>query len=135
KRHVTVALSGDGADDTFASYGHHRLVGPIAACRAAVEAGRPLDGVDFGFFADRPNWVASLARQDVCDWRLVYAAFPDQDKAALWSPAGRAWLGPYSTPGFLRAIYRGTDPAADELNRMLALDLQTLLPGEILYFN
>ena len=38
KRYVTVALSGDGADDIFASYGHHRLVGPIAACRQAASA-------------------------------------------------------------------------------------------------
>ena len=135
KRHVTVALSGDGADDIFASYGHHRLVGPIGACRAAAAAGRPLSEVDFGFFADRPDWVASLARQEVWQWRLAYAAFQDEEKTALWSQAGREWLGAYSTSGFLRAIYEAGDPAADALNRMLSLDIQTLLPGEILYFN
>lgn len=135
KRYVTVALSGDGADDIFASYGHHRLVGPIGACQSAFASGRPLDDVDFGFFTDRPEWVASLARQDVWNWRLAYAAFQDEEKAALWSPAGKAWLSAYSTSGFLRGIYQATDPSADDLNRMLSLDIQTLLPGEILYFN
>jgi asparagine synthase (glutamine-hydrolysing) len=135
KRYVTVALSGDGADDIFASYGHHRLVAPIGACRQAVAAGLPLDAVDYGFFADRAEWVRGLARQDAWSWRLAYAAFTDEEKTALWSAAGRDWLGAYSTSGFLRGIYESGDPSADELNRMLYLDIQTLLPGEILYFN
>jgi asparagine synthase (glutamine-hydrolysing) len=135
KRFVTVALSGDGADDIFASYGHHRLVGPIGACRQALAAGQGLDGVDFGFFADRPEWVRDLARQDVWNWRLAYAAFTDEEKTALWSAAGREWLGAYSTSAFLRGIYESGDRSADDLNRMLYLDIQTLLPNEILYFN
>jgi asparagine synthase (glutamine-hydrolysing) len=135
KQYVTVALSGDGADDTFASYGHHRLVWPIAACRRAAAAGAGGDAIDFGFFADRPDFVRALAQQDVWQWRLAYAAFTDDDKRALWSPSGRAWLGAYSTPAFLRRIYEESNAEADELNRMLYLDLKTLLPGEILYFN
>jgi asparagine synthase (glutamine-hydrolysing) len=135
KRYVTVALSGDGADDIFASYGHHRLVGPIGKCRQALAAGLSLDAVDYGFFADRAEWVRGLARQDAWSWRLAYAAFTDEEKTALWSAAGRDWLGAYSTSGFLRGIYESSDPSADELNRMLYLDIQTLLPGEILYFN
>ena len=33
KQYVTIALSGDGADDMFGSYGHHRLVWPLAQMR------------------------------------------------------------------------------------------------------
>jgi asparagine synthase (glutamine-hydrolysing) len=135
KRHVTVALSGDGADDTFASYGHHRLVAPIAACRRAMAAGLPLDSVDFGFFADRSDWVRGLAGQEVWQWRLTYAAFTDEERMALWSPEGRASFAGASTSEFLRDIYQQTDASTDDLNRMLALDIKTLLPGEVLYFN
>jgi asparagine synthase (glutamine-hydrolysing) len=135
KRFVTVALSGDGADDIFGSYGHHRLVGPIRECRRALSDGRPLDDVDYGFFSDRPAWVRELAAQDVGDWRLVYAAFTEREKAALWSPKGRDLFGRYSTADFLRGIDAEADPAADDLNRMLHLDIETLLPNEILYFN
>lgn len=135
KRHVTVALSGDGADDTFASYGHHRLVAPIAACRHAMASGRPLDSVDFGFFADRPEWVQGLARSEVWQWRLNYAAFTDEERAALWSPAGRERFADASPSALLRDLYHQTDASTDELNRMLALDIKTLLPGEVLYFN
>jgi asparagine synthase (glutamine-hydrolysing) len=135
KQHVTVALSGDGADDIFGSYGHHRLVAPIAALQQAQAAGRPLDDVDYGFFEDRQDFVRDLARMPPWEWRLAYAAFTDAEKDALWSPAGRDWLGKYSTSGYLRTLYEDGLDAADDLNRMLALDIRTLLPNEILYFN
>ena len=38
-RHVKVVLTGDGADDLFASYGHHRLVWPLCALEEARRAG------------------------------------------------------------------------------------------------
>ncbi|HKB09181.1 MAG TPA: asparagine synthase (glutamine-hydrolyzing) [Vicinamibacterales bacterium] len=135
RRHVTVALSGDGADDIFASYGHHRLVGPIAACRRATASGSPPLDEDLGFFADRPEYVTALAEQPIWKWRLTYAAFTDSDKELLWSETGRAWLGRYSTSTLLRNVYEEGDPSADDLNRMLYMDIRTLLPGEILYFN
>jgi asparagine synthase (glutamine-hydrolysing) len=135
KQYVTVALSGDGADDIFASYGHHRLVGPIGATQRAMADGVSPDPADLGFFADRPEFVSALAHQPVWRWRLTYAAFTDDEKNALWSDAGRDWLGRYSTSSLLRDVYQEGDPSADELNRMLYLDIKTLLPGEILYFN
>lgn len=135
KQYVTVALSGDGADDIFGSYGHHRLVAPIAACQAARASGVSLDDVDYGFFADRRQFVRDLSTQPVWQWRLAYAAFTDQEKAELWAPAGREWLGGYSTTAFLRERYEAGDASADALNRVLQLDIDTLLPNEILYFN
>jgi asparagine synthase (glutamine-hydrolysing) len=138
KRFVTVALSGDGADDTFASYGHHRLVGPVGDWQRAEAAGLSpdgSDGVDLGFFADRPEFVRTAALQPVWSWRLTYAAFTDEEKQTLFSDKGADWLGGYSTSAFLRDVYQQGDPSADDLNRMLALDIRTLLPGEILYFN
>jgi asparagine synthase (glutamine-hydrolysing) len=129
KQYVTVALSGDGADDMFASYGHHRLVWPLAQIRAS-------DGqVDLSLFKGREDFVRSLAPYAPWEWRLAYGAFMEHEKAQLLSPAGREILRPYSTPDFLKQIYEGCDAQADELNKMLHLDISTLLPNEILYFN
>jgi asparagine synthase (glutamine-hydrolysing) len=135
KRHVTVALSGDGADDMFGSYGHHRLVRPLSQLRRASEAGSPLPEVDMSFFGGREDFVKSLVGYEPWEWRLAYAAFMEHEKGMLLTATGRELLMPHSTTGFLKVIYEQCDESADELNKMLYLDINTLLPNEILYFN
>jgi asparagine synthase (glutamine-hydrolysing) len=135
KRHVTVALSGDGADDLFGSYGHHRLVWPLAQMRSAYAQGRSLRDVDLSFFKGREDFVSHLAQYLPWEWRLAYGAFMEHEKERLLTARGRELLMPYSTTAFLKAIYERCDSAADELNKMLYLDINTLLPNEILYFN
>ncbi len=135
KQFVTVALSGDGADDMFGSYGHHRLVWPIAEMRRASGQGRSLGDVDLSFFKGREDFVSSLTQYPPWEWRLAYGAFMQHEKEELLTECGRQLLMPYSTTTFLKDIYQRSDPRADELNRMLYLDINTLLPNEILYFN
>ena len=135
KQYVTVALSGDGADDLFGSYGHHRLVWPIAEMQRARQQGRSLSDVDLSFFKGRENFVSSLTAYPPWEWRLAYGAFMQHEKESLLSECGRQLLMPYSTTTLLEDIYQRSDPQTDELNRMLYLDINTLLPNEILYFN
>jgi asparagine synthase (glutamine-hydrolysing) len=135
KQYVTVALSGDGADDMFGSYGHHRLVWPLSQMRRANENGNSDAEVDLSFFKGREDFVKSLAQYPPWEWRLAYGAFMEHEKYQLLTPKGRELLLPYSTSGFLKDIYQRSDPSADELNKMLYLDVNTLLPNEILYFN
>jgi asparagine synthase (glutamine-hydrolysing) len=135
KRYVTVALSGDGADDMFASYGHHRLVWPLAQMRRDRENGSSGDDVDLAFFQGREDFVRSLVPYAPWEWRLAYGAFMQHEKEQLLTPLGRELLMPHSTTGFLKDIYQRCDRGADELNKMLYLDINTLLPNEILYFN
>src|SRR4030095_12077796 len=75
KRYVTVALSGDGADDMCGSYGHHRLVCPIAEMHRAYAEGRSLGSVDLSFFKGREDFVSNLAQYPPWEWRLAYGAF------------------------------------------------------------
>jgi asparagine synthase (glutamine-hydrolysing) len=135
KQFVTVALSGDGADDMFGSYGHHRLVWPIAELHQAYEKHEPLSNVDLSFFKGREDFVSNLAQYQPWEWRLAYAAYMDHEKERLLSPSAKEQLQQYSTSGFLREIYEQCNPGTDELNKMLQLDIKTLLPNEILYFN
>lgn len=129
KRYVTVALSGDGADDMFASYGHHRLVWPLAQMHTSSRE------VDLSFFKGREDFVRSLAQYPPWEWRLAYGAFMEHEKEQLLTPAGRELLPPRATGDFLKEIYQRCSPEVDELNKMLHLDINTLLPNEILYFN
>ena len=134
KQHVTVALSGDGADDMFASYGHHRLVAPLAQLRARSN-GHSRRAVDLSFFKGREDFVKSLAQYDPWEWRLAYGAFMEHEKVRLLTPRGRELMIPGQTAEFLKSIYQRCNAEADELNKMLYLDINTLLPNEILYFN
>lgn len=59
----------------------------------------------------------------------------EHEKEQLLTPAARELLPRRATTDFLREIYQRCDPEVDELNKMLHLDLNTLLPNEILYFN
>lgn len=129
KQYVTVALSGDGADDMFGSYGHHRLVWPLAAMQQGSH------DVDMSFFKGREDFVRNLAPCPPWEWRLAYGAFMEHEKERLLTPLGRDLMMPFSTAGFLKDIYLRCHPRADELNKMLYLDINTLLPNEILYFN
>jgi asparagine synthase (glutamine-hydrolysing) len=134
RKHVTVALSGDGADDAFGSYGHHRLVWPIQAAQAALREGANLDDGALGFFRGRGEFVERLARMDPWDWRLFYAGFPEDEKAELLSPMAPPECRRRAGADYLRLKYQETGPEVDPLNRMLYLDLMTLLPNEVLYY-
>jgi asparagine synthase (glutamine-hydrolysing) len=134
RRHVTVALSGDGADDAFGSYGHHRLVWPIEAVRRASQQGASVNADALGFFQERRDFVEELARLEPWEWRLYYAGFPESEIGALLAPHAPPALRQRAAGGYLRGKYEETSSGIDPLNRMLYLDLMTLLPSEILYY-
>lgn len=135
RRHVKVALSGDGADDVFASYGHHRLVWPIEAIQAAQREGREPAPADFGHFGANPGLVRELAALEPWQWRLTYGAFMEREKATLLTAETRTRLSPYPTDAWLREVWQRCPPGNDALNRLLWCDIHTLLPNEVLYFN
>lgn len=138
---VTVALSGDGADEALAGYRRHRfhaaeeraralLPGP--ARRAAGWIGRRYPKADW---APRPlraktTLLALAADGDEAYARAVGVTAPEQ-RARLFSPEARAKLGGYRAEDRWVATMRAA-PARDPLDRAQYADLKRWLPGDIL---
>jgi asparagine synthase (glutamine-hydrolysing) len=134
-RYVKVVLTGDGADDLFASYGHHRLVWPLSALAAARAQGvaDPYKTADLSPLANREDLVRRFDGQSLAAIRANFSSFSsDQKQTLLNTSAGRSLLA-HDAAELLRPIFEQST-ATDELNRMLDVDIQTALPGEVLLF-
>ena len=142
RRHVTVALNGDGGDESFAGYTRYvgnRVVDRLAALplplRRALRAPISLVGPNASESsvrsrADRLSRAALMAPYD--RYAMWVAYFSEQQRSELYTPELRAALGDRRTaPSVIRGPWLASD-ARDEVNRLLDVDVETYLPGDLL---
>lgn len=142
REHVTVALSGDGADEALAGYRrqvfHHRedqvrgwlpqgLRGPLFGGLGAIW---PRLG-----WAPRPlrarATLQSLARSSEEGYARALAVTQAEERDLLFSEGFRRLRGDYRAEAPLIALMRGA-PARSGLDRAQYADLKFTLPGDIL---
>ncbi|HYD32784.1 MAG TPA: XrtA/PEP-CTERM system amidotransferase [Azospirillaceae bacterium] len=142
RRHVTVALSGDGGDELLAGYRRYRLHVNEERVRRHLGPAirRPLFGL-LGAVYPKLAWapqplrakrtLQGLASDTAEGYLNIVALLRDDLRAALYTPAFRRELqGYHAVETFRRHLERA--PTDDPLAQVQYLDLKTYLPADIL---
>jgi asparagine synthase (glutamine-hydrolysing) len=144
RQHVTVALNGDGGDESFAGYerylaGHltrrYQKIPRLIRCGVLEPLARLLPAN-----LPRRSWLrkgqrfirdASLpAGQSYVGW---ISMFRPEQKAALYTPEFHARLGTHDAERGVRdAVDAGRRAGLDPVDALLAADVQTYLPFDLL---
>jgi asparagine synthase (glutamine-hydrolysing) len=128
RKHVKVAVSGDGADELFGSYLSHRLAYPIHDHPEYLRTG---DSRLLGAFRNQPEQVARFAGQEDWRWRSQLMTFDEQERFGLYSADVAERLVGVRTDTLWRDTYRGLT-ASDPLNRVLESEYLTVFPDQLL---
>ncbi len=141
RRHVTVALSGDGGDESFGGYRRYRMHLMEERMRGALPEGvrRPLFGL-LGRVYPKADWAPrvlrakttfeGMARSSVQAYFHSVSILRDAMRARLFSERFRSDTGGYRASDLFErhAARAGTD---DPLALIQYLDLKTYLVGDI----
>ena len=135
RTHVKVALSGEGGDELFGGYNYYaghglakRLAPAAALLRPLVER-LPTSTSRASSFDWRAKRFVRGAHMSALDRHYAWkSVFTPEERAAVVAPAARTDFDPRE---LLREHYDGT-AGADELSRLMGLDLSVFLVDDML---
>jgi asparagine synthase (glutamine-hydrolysing) len=141
RRHVTVALNGDGGDEAFAGYTRYvsnRMAGsldrlPASVRRAVAAAGRRLpERGEVSSPLNRARRMAGALALDPIERYSTYVSLHGADqRAALYTPEYADLVGPVDALDVLRDPWEAAS-GEDVLDRLLEVDTLTYLPDDLI---
>jgi asparagine synthase (glutamine-hydrolysing) len=133
RREVTVALVGDGGDESFGGYERYvamglagRIPGPAAAAGARLLRALPARERRSSVFRAR-RFLEAAATPRAERYGQLMQVLTLAERSALWTAEAREEIGTLISPGFLL----GPQPA-DGITGLQLLDVETYLPGDLL---
>ena len=142
KKHVKVALSGDGADELFGSYLAHRIAFPMTLWLEIKKKGKfrwddlsteERESLRPFHTKDSFSFLAQLAHSNQAHWREKLAVFTPIDIMMLVNPEV---LSTANAADVFNGWHKITSDltANDALNLVLEADQRDLLPNQVLPF-
>jgi asparagine synthase (glutamine-hydrolysing) len=133
RRHVTVALAGDGGDEAFAGYERYAAVGladrvPSFVGSVGARLLRRLPRQERRSTAFRAaRFLEAAATPRAERYGALMQVFSLPDRAALWSTDAKAEVGVLTSAGFMLGV-----PPRSGVTGLQLLDVATYLPGDLL---
>jgi asparagine synthase (glutamine-hydrolysing) len=139
RRHVKVAISGDGADELFGSYKAHRLAYPIFFLNKFVAMGydpmrlsRKRRSFLQPFDQDIP-FLLKIKAKYPWQWHSKLTVYSDSEKRLLFNDQMQRKTTSFRIEDYYRKIYQQAK-SDDPLNNVLHVECAHLLPDQILTF-
>jgi asparagine synthase (glutamine-hydrolysing) len=141
RRHVTVALNGDGGDESFGGYTRYvanatadrldRLPAPLRRALSAA-GGRIPDRGDVSSMANRARRMASgLALDGAGRYARYVSWFDAAQRSALYTPEFAASLDAQPAEALIAAVWEGAS-GRSAIDRMLETDVSTYLVDDLI---
>jgi asparagine synthase (glutamine-hydrolysing) len=141
RRHVTVALNGDGGDESFGGYTRYvsnvglgradRLPAGLRRILARAGAVVPASGRIDSARSRARRMSRMLAMEPVDRYTAYMTSLNGLDRSRLYTPEYRALVGDSAVDGVIGAPWRESS-ADDPLDRLLDVDVATYLPDDLL---
>jgi asparagine synthase (glutamine-hydrolysing) len=141
RRHVTVALNGDGGDEGFAGYLRHAANSlmdqldkvPLPLRRSVAAFGRSLPRRPRSrtLLSRARRLLVSVDADSIERYRRHISIFSDADRVELLHPDFRASLDQSRAPAVIANPWRVAS-GQNTLDRLLEVDVETYLPGDLL---